>query len=87
MMMSLNYLSDVSFECGPGDVNVAAFIKAMSIIGGCDAMEEFLACAIWPLSEKCDFEVGTKETPFSKVVVPMPKVTHVIGANVSGGSL
>jgi hypothetical protein len=79
MMTPLDYLSDVPFECGPRDANVAAFIEATSIIRGCDAVEEFLACGIWSLSEKCDFEVETKETPLSKVVVLMPKVTPVIG--------
>jgi hypothetical protein len=82
-MTPLNYLSDVSFEWGPGDVNVGAFTVVASIIGGCDTVEEFLACGIWLLSEKCDFEVETKETPLLKVVVPMPRVTPVIGIKES----
>jgi hypothetical protein len=85
-MMPLNYLLDVSFECGLGDVNVAAFTEAVSIIGECDTVVEFLACGIWPLSEKCDFEVETKEMPLSKVVVTIPKVTPVIEANESGAA-
>jgi hypothetical protein len=47
MMTPLDYLSDIPFECSPGDTNVVAFTKATSIIGGCDAVEEFLACGIW----------------------------------------
>jgi hypothetical protein len=77
-MTPLDYLSDVPFECGPGDANVVAFTKAVSIIEGRDIVEEFLACGIWLLSEKCDFEVEMKETPILKVVVPMPKVTPAI---------
>jgi hypothetical protein len=77
-MTLLEYLTDAPFECGLGDTNVAAFFEATLIIGGCDAME-FLACAIWPLSEKCEFEVEMKETPLLKVMMPMPKVTPTIG--------
>jgi hypothetical protein len=82
-MTPLDYLSDVPFECSPGDANVAAFTEAASLIGGRDAVEEFLACGIWPLNEKCDFDVERKETPLSKVVVPMSKITPVIGTKES----
>jgi hypothetical protein len=74
-----NYLNDAPFECSPEVVDVAAFIEAMSIISGHDAVEEFLACSMWPLSDSCGFEVAIKETPLSRVVVPMPKVTSAIG--------
>jgi hypothetical protein len=78
-MTPLEYLIDAAFECGPGDANVAAFIEATSILGGCDTVEEFLPCGIWSLSEKCEFEVETRETPISKVIVPIPKATPTIG--------
>jgi hypothetical protein len=45
-MTQLNYLLDAPFECDPEDRNVAAFIEAASIIGGRDAVEEFLACGM-----------------------------------------
>jgi hypothetical protein len=80
MMIPLNYLTDAPFDCGLGDVNVVAFTKATSIIGGHDAIEEFLVCSIWLLSEKCEFEVETKETPLSMVMVPMLKVTLTISS-------
>jgi hypothetical protein len=48
----LDYLIDAPFECGPGDMNVAAFTEATSIMGGHNAVEEFLACGIWHLCEK-----------------------------------
>jgi hypothetical protein len=86
MMTPLDYLSDVPFECDPEDVNVAAFTHVISIIGGCDVVEECLACVIGPLNEKCEFEVETKETPLLKVVVPRPKVTPVIGTKESEAS-
>jgi hypothetical protein len=55
MMTPLNYVTEVTFECGPADTDVAAFIEAASIIGGHDTVEEFLACGMWPLSEKFGF--------------------------------
>jgi hypothetical protein len=39
---------------------------------------------MWPLSEKFGFTVETKETSLSKVVVLMPQVTPVIGAQELG---
>jgi hypothetical protein len=51
--------------------------------GGHDAVEEFLACGLWLLSEKFGFRVETKESPLSKVLVLMPQVTIVIGAQES----
>jgi hypothetical protein len=79
-MTLLNYATEVTFECGPADANVAAFTEAASIIEGRDAVEEFLACGMWPLSDKFGFKVEAKETPLWKVVVSMPQVTPVIGA-------
>jgi hypothetical protein len=79
MMTQLNHLTDAPFKCGPGDMDVAAFVKAVAIIGGHDAVEEFLAYSLWPLSESCEFGVDKMVTPLSKVVVPMPKVTPIIG--------
>jgi hypothetical protein len=79
-MALLDYLNGTPFECSPEDANVVAFIEATSIIGGRDAVEEFLAYGIWSLSDSCSFKVETKETPLSRVVVPMPNVTPAIGA-------
>jgi hypothetical protein len=84
-MTPLNYLTDAPFECGPEDTDVVAFVEATSIIEGYDTVEEFLAYGIWPLSENCDFEVETKQTPLSKFMVPMPKVTPIIGTQESEG--
>jgi hypothetical protein len=50
-MTPFSYATEVTFECGPVDADVAAFTKAASIIGGRNAVEEFLACGMWPLSE------------------------------------
>jgi hypothetical protein len=62
-MIPLNYSTEVTFECGPADANVAAFTEVASTIGGRNTVEEFLACGLWPLSEKFGFKVEPKETP------------------------
>jgi hypothetical protein len=80
MMTRLNYLMEAPFDCGPENANFTAFVEVTSIIGGHDAVKEFLASSLWPLSKKFGFKVETKESPLSKVVVSMPQVTPVIGA-------
>jgi hypothetical protein len=59
-------------------VNVLAFEEATKIIGGRDAIEEFLVCGVWPLSDGWDFEVETTGSPVPKVTILMPKVTSII---------
>jgi hypothetical protein len=66
-MIPLNYLREVTFECGSRDADVVAFTKAALIIGACDAVEEFLACGMWPLSEKFGFKVDRKETSYRRL--------------------
>jgi hypothetical protein len=44
-----------SIYCGLEDANFGAFVEATSIIGGHDAVEEFLTCGLWPLSENFGF--------------------------------
>jgi hypothetical protein len=78
-MTPLDYLTEAPSSCGPKDANFVAFNEATSIIEGHDAVEEFLICVMWPLGEKFGFRVETKESPMSKVVVPMPQVTTGIG--------
>jgi hypothetical protein len=43
MMTQRNYSMDALFECGPGDVDVTIFVEVALLIGGRDAVEEFLA--------------------------------------------
>jgi hypothetical protein len=83
-MTPWNHLPETLSACDPDDTNVAAFVEVTSIIRSHDAIEEFLTCCLWPLSEKFGFDVEMKETPLSKVVVPMPRVTIVIGAQEPG---
>jgi hypothetical protein len=78
-MTPLDYLNDAPFECSPEDADVAAFIKTTFIISGRDAVEEFLAYGIWPPSNSCNFEVEIRETPLSKVVVPIRRSLRLLG--------
>jgi hypothetical protein len=66
-MIPLNYLMEVTFECGSGDTDVAAFTRAASIFGARNAAEEFFACSMWPLSEKFGFKVDRRETPYRRL--------------------
>jgi hypothetical protein len=43
MMVKMNYLTEVPSCCDPEDANTVAFVEATSMIGGRDAVEEFLA--------------------------------------------
>jgi hypothetical protein len=44
-MTQLDYLMEAP-SCGLEDANFVAFVEATSIIGGRDAVEEFLACGL-----------------------------------------
>jgi hypothetical protein len=77
MMTPLTYLRKAPFAYGPDDTNIVAFNEVTSIIGCRDAVEEFIFCGLWPLSEKFCSEVEMKETPLSKV-------TTVISAQEPG---
>jgi hypothetical protein len=67
---SFNYANDNS-----GDV---AFVQASKFIKGRDAVEEFIACGMYPLAVGVNFDrVATRMTPVSKLKVPLPKFTIV----------
>jgi hypothetical protein len=77
-MTKMNYLTEVPSSCGPKDANVATFVEVTSLIGGHDVVEGFLASGLWPLGQQCGFQVERKESPLSKVLVPMPQITTAI---------
>jgi hypothetical protein len=82
-MTPLVYETDVSSSCGPEDADFAAFIEVTSLIDGHDAVEEFLASGLRPIGQQFGFEVEMKESPLSKVIVPMPRITTAIGQRES----
>jgi hypothetical protein len=85
-MCVLDYLIEVVHMCIADDANVVAFEEAIVIIGGYDVVEEFLTCDIWPLSDGWEFEVERMESPLSKVIMPMSKVTAIIGKQDTGAA-
>jgi hypothetical protein len=78
-MTKMNYLTEVPSSCGPEDANVVAFVEATSLISGRDVVEEFIASSLWPLGQQFGFPMERKESPMSKVLVPMPQITAAIG--------
>jgi hypothetical protein len=65
---ALNYTVEPEVECSDDDPNDAAFIRATNTIRGRDAIEEFVACKMFPLSSGFGFKdvtIGT--TPVSKI--------------------
>jgi hypothetical protein len=83
-MTPLTYEMDVFSSCGPEDADFAAFVQATSLIGGRDVVEEFLASGLWPLGRCFGFAVEMKESPLSRMTVPMPQVTTAIRERESG---
>jgi hypothetical protein len=71
-MTPLSYEMDVSSSYGPEDADFASFVQATSLIGGHDAVEDFLASGLWSLGRCFGFVVETKESPLSRVIVSMP---------------
>jgi hypothetical protein len=70
-MSALDYEVEPSVDCPNTNVNDADFVRAT--IGGRDAIEEFLACGMYPLSVAISFEnMSDGTTTMSKVVVPLP---------------
>jgi hypothetical protein len=72
-MSVLDYIIEPEVECPDNDVNDIAFIRAAATIGGCDAMEEFLAYRMYPLISGFDFrDVMGGMTAVSNVKTPLP---------------
>jgi hypothetical protein len=72
-MSELYYTVEPEVECPNNNPNNAAFIRATTTIGGCDAVEEYVACKIYPLAASFGFEsVPLGMTPVLKVETPLP---------------
>jgi hypothetical protein len=83
-MTRLIHEMDVSSSCGPEDGDFKAFVQATSLIGVRDAVEEFLTSSLWPLGRRFSFSVKTKDSPLSKITVPMPLIDTAIRERESG---
>jgi hypothetical protein len=68
-MSELDYAIEPEVEYPDND---ATFVRATATIGGCDAVEEYVACKIYPLAASFGFEsVPLGTTPVSKVETPL----------------
>jgi hypothetical protein len=72
-MSELDYAGEPEIECPDNDPNDAAFFWATATIRGCDAVEESVACKMYPLAAGFSFKsVPLGTTPMSKVETPLP---------------
>jgi hypothetical protein len=72
-MSKLDYAVEPDIECSDNDLNDAAFIRATSTVGGHNAIEEYVACKMYPLDVGFDFKsVPLGMTPISRVETPLP---------------
>jgi hypothetical protein len=70
---ALDYIVEPEVECPDNDVNDAAFVRATTTIGGRDAVEEFVACRMYPLASSFGFrDVMVGMTAVSKVKTQLP---------------
>jgi hypothetical protein len=68
-MSELDYAIELEVEYPDND---ATFVRATATIGGCDAVEEYVACKIYSLAASFGFEsVPLGTTPVSKVETPL----------------
>jgi hypothetical protein len=78
-MNDLDYLTEAPHSCASDDVNAMAFEETTKIIGGHDAVEEYLACGIVPLSNNWILKIERAEVLLWKVIFPLSKVAAMIG--------
>jgi hypothetical protein len=73
-MATLDFLTEPSFECADDDFRDLVSARAIGLISGRDAVEEYLACGMFPLSASFGFiGITDGETPISKVALPLPE--------------
>jgi hypothetical protein len=71
-MSMLDYTVEPEVECLDDDLNDVAFIRAITTIGGRDAVEEFVACKMFPLASGFGFKDMTiGMTPVLKIQTPL----------------
>jgi hypothetical protein len=74
----LDFRMEPPFKCADDDSRDVAFVKAAKFIGGRDAIEEYLACGMYPLSADVGFErVVDGVNPVSRLKLPLPKFEAV----------
>jgi hypothetical protein len=75
-MNKLDFAVGPEVECPNDDPNDAAFVQATVTIEGCDAVEEYVACKVYPLAVGFGFESGAVGmTLISKLETCLPLFT------------
>jgi hypothetical protein len=73
-MCSLEFRTDTPLDCADDDLGDVAFVQATKFIRGCDVVEEFIACGMYPLAVDAGFDrVAMRSMLVSKLKVPLPK--------------
>jgi hypothetical protein len=71
-MTGLHFATKPPFECPKGDAGDVDFIKATRSIGSSDAIEEYMACKLFPLLASFGLgEIADGEMPMSKLSLPL----------------
>jgi hypothetical protein len=77
-MDEFDYTIEPEVECPDNDPNDVAFVWATASIRGHDAIEEYIACKIYPVAASVGFEtVPLRTTPVLKVETPW--LLHAVG--------
>jgi hypothetical protein len=72
-MSALDYTMEPKVKCLDKNASDDSFVRAAATIGGHDAVEEFLACKMYPLASCFSFwDVAIGMTPVLKVRTPLP---------------
>jgi hypothetical protein len=73
-LCGLGFRMEPPFDCADEDSGDVTFVKDMNFIGGREAVEEYMACGMYPLSASISFErVTDSVTPVSRLKLPLPK--------------
>jgi hypothetical protein len=73
-LCALDFQTKPPVDCPDHDSRDAGFVKVASSIGGRDAVEEYLACGISPLSASVSFRgITDGVSPVSRVRLPLTK--------------
>jgi hypothetical protein len=67
-MAPLDFMTEPVFKCLDDDSGDIAIVHTTILIGGRNAIEEYLACGMFPLSASFDF-VGITKSPISMVTL------------------
>jgi hypothetical protein len=73
-MSPLDISTDHMFDCADDDSGGVAFVRATSLIGGQNAVKEYLACGLFLLLVSFSLgEIADGEVRVSKITVPLPE--------------